>query len=389
MKTMAQLLHMSDSYYKKLEKGERRMTESLEAQIQELFIFKPNSAVQLEAKVDWISLHFRTLDAKEVVERILHLQLSDFLLESYSRHHYDEFYKYGQFAVYASREDHEQGVLIELTGQGCREMEQLLQEQGRTWYDVFNDCVLLGKDLNARYKGSRFESRKTYFNVTRCDIALDEYYSEQGNYNLMTLAEKLDAGLVATSKRKYSVQRGSSFSEVNQENKGITIYVGSPSSTPYFRFYAKDAEQAFRQNLSVEAIHELYGFKNRYEVVLRHKKADAFIRGYVRHGYDLAQETVGIINANLTVFDDFKGHLDAEWYDLMHSTNAYQFTTQPKKMNVAKTWRWAEKNVFPTLAFLKEDNPEQFKEFLDHAKIPKRYENYLKIKHQKESKGFE
>lgn len=70
----------------------------------------------------------------------------------------------------------------------------------------------------------------------------------------------------------------------------------------------------------------------------------------------------------------------------MNSREAYQFVMKPKVMDVTKTWTWAEKVVFPTMAFLKKDNKRKFFEMLGDAKISKRYEDYLKFKEEAEHK---
>lgn len=36
------------------------------------------------------------------------------------------------------------GVLLELKGKGCRQMESYLTAQERSWYDFMLDCLMVG-----------------------------------------------------------------------------------------------------------------------------------------------------------------------------------------------------------------------------------------------------
>ncbi|WP_167349360.1 replication initiation factor domain-containing protein [Lactococcus lactis] len=348
--------------------------------------------MRLKVSFDWVSLHFRTTDVDNVVRHILKLKLSEFSLEDYARYQYSQLYRYGAINLYVDSKDETHGVLIECSGTACRELETILEAQERDWYDLFNDCLVYEKDLRLRsvtplIEGEEATDSLSYFNVTRLDLALDEFYSEKGNYKLLNLFEHFHDGLVGTTKRRYSSQMGGQYTSEGLINDGLTLYLGSPQSSPFFRFYEKDAERAKALSLSLDSVHDLYGYKNRYEIVLRGDKAHKFIQGYVSEYFDVAKRAVDIINANLVVFSDFHGHLDEEWYDLMNSKEAYRFETNPKEVDVNRTWVWAEKNVLPTMAFLKKDDPEKFQELLEHSKIPKRYQHYLERKqtHEKQN----
>ncbi len=387
---MAQIVGVSKGHYCRLENGEQDLRPTQKERIESALFFQPKKASRLSASFDWVSLHFKTCDVEEVVRKILRLKLSEFSLEDYARYHYSKLYHYGAINVYVDEKDAVHGVLLELSGQACRELEKLLEDEQRDWYDLFNDCFLLGEELRMTsvlplVDEENLKENMTYFNVTRLDIALDEFYSEEGNYRLLDLFERFHEGLVLTKKRSYSSQMGGQYTKSGIVNDGLTLYLGRPQSTPFFRFYEKDAEQAKKLNTTIETIHDLYGFKNRFEVVLRGDRANDFVSDYVLNYFDIAERTVGIINDNLLVFSDFEGHLDESWYDLMHSTGAYHFETKPKEMDVNRTWAWAEKNVLPTMAFLRKDDQEKFEELLSASKIPKRYEQYLEQKGKNES----
>lgn len=386
LQVMAKVLGIPRDTYTKLENGKRRITTKMEEKIKERFFFKKEGTTVLEAKFDWVSLHFRTTDLEDLTRKILGLPLSEFAMEDYARYQYTKLYRYGNINLYVDTKDEKHGALIECSGSACRELEQILQEQKRDWYDLFNTCIVYENVLRERLlnpQGQKEDEKPSeakpvhYFNVTRLDLALDEMYSEEGNYDLSDFADLLERGLVTMRKRTFSIQKSGKNSKEGLYNDGVTIYIGKPQSPTYFRFYEKDAERAKALKTSVESIHDLYGFKNRYEVVLREDKADTFIRDYVAQYFNIAERTVEIINANLVVFSDFKGHLDENWYALMNSRDAYKFGTEPKAFDIERVWKWAMTNVFPTMALLRRVDEGRFYEFLNEAEIPKRYQAYL------------
>jgi phage replication initiation protein len=376
---MAKRLEISKSYYSELENGRKPITSQIEKKVKEQLYNRSDKDSSLIASLDWVSVHFRTTDAEALVKAILHLELNDFTLQDYSRYHYPYYFSYGGINLYLNPEDSVQGVAIEMSGSACRVFEVGLVEENRDWYDFFNDCLLYENEL--RKKQTSLEKQEiSYFNVTRLDLALDEPYSEDGNYSIRDLHQRFEDHLVVSKKR--------TTKDISEKGKveGFTFYIGSQTSPLFFRFYEKDAERAKALGTTVDWIHQYYGIKNRYEIVMKGHQANQFIHDYLREAFDLAQRGVQIINGNMTVFSDFKGHLDEDWYDLMNSTTAYRFQMAPKKINWEKTWRWAKHSVFPTLKALQQADEKRFKSYLSTAQIPKRY---LQLLSETSGKGTE
>ena len=384
--TMSEALGISKHTYAKIENGSRKLNPQLEQKVRELFSFKKKDDSVLTASFDWLSLHFKITDVESVVRHVLKMKLSDFILEDYTRYHYPQYFRYGAMNLYVDTTNEKQGVLIELSGSGCRELELVLEAQGRDWYDFLRGCIQYDDLLRERFdSGDEPSKEKVYFNVTRLDIALDEYYSEDGNYNLFDLFGHFQAGHVVSKKQSYSSRMGGEMGQNGVKKEGLTLYIGKPQSTPFFRFYEKDAERSAALGISLDSIHELYGFKNRYEIILRGDKSNDFVHHFISEQFDVAQKAVEIINDNMTVFSDFQGHLDEAWYDLMHSYQAYRFESHPKIFDMARVWAWAEASVFPTMASLRKDDEALFYQFLEEAKLPKRHEHYHELKERGQS----
>ena len=53
---------------------------------------------------------------------------------------YEEQYIYGDISVNASK-DSSMGVLLELRGMGCRNLEYVLQARGIDWYYFLSSCI--------------------------------------------------------------------------------------------------------------------------------------------------------------------------------------------------------------------------------------------------------
>lgn len=379
--TMAKTLGISKSYYSELENGRKPLPESLQQRIKEKCVPPADKNIRLKASFDWVAVHFKSTDVESVVKAVLHLEMDDFTLQDFSRYHYPEYWSGSGINLYVNPRDWTQGIAIEMSGSACRTFEAFLQEDQRDWYDFFNDCFLYENELRKIYELPDQENQASYFNVTRLDLALDEPYSETGNVSIRTLYQRFEEGLVACRKRSY---RG--ISEGGQY-QGFTLYIGSKSSPMFFRFYEKDVERAKALETTVEWIHDFYGIKNRYEIILRGEKAHRFVQDYINENFNPAEKGVQIINANLTVFSDFQGHLDEEWYDLMDAMEAYRFQMTPKKVDWEKTWTWAEKSVFPTLKALRQVDKKRFRTGLNQAQIPKRYQQLLKETLPKGTKG--
>ena len=183
-------------------------------------------------------------------------------------------------------------------GGACRLFETFLDEQNRTWQDFLKDVI------DYSFKATRIngvddpiEARK-FLKFKRLDIALDERFNEKGNYNLMDLWEKVRKGQIEMKLKGFRPEEEFKMSDGFLKSLGISLYFGSIQGFIRFNFYEKDLEQAFRRNIPVEDVQEIFGFKNRYEIRLKDDKAFQVIEDFV--GWEKTPETlydlgVGII----------------------------------------------------------------------------------------------
>ncbi|MFQ8932438.1 MAG: replication initiation factor domain-containing protein [Lactococcus lactis] len=374
---MCDLLGISLSYYRKMEKGERAVTSDMEKKIRHSFFKKRESSTVFVGTNDYTNIRFQTLNVREVVSKILGLNIENFHLNEYNRYQYPFYISYGHINVYYHDKDMKAGVLIEMSGQACREMEYEFEyhQKQRTWYDFFNDCFF--------YANKKAPDNDDFVKITRFDLALDEQYNPQeGNFDLFKLLTSAREGRWNGRKQNYSAVLGGRRTKEGMINDGLTVYFGSKQTHLFFRFYEKDYERASQEMTSVEAIREMYGLRNRYEISMRKEISTNFIKRYIEEDFDLADEGVKIINDNLTFYDK-EGNLDTEWYDMMGRMDAYHFTVRPEVPDLNRKYTWFERGgPVSTYLLLKKaeelTGENRLEEIFNEAELTERQEKFLK-----------
>lgn len=295
---------------------------------------------QLTASIDYLRVRFRTCQFQRIINEVMGLGNKPFISEVYSRYGYTGFESFNHINLYYAVDDDQQGTLIEMTGQGCREFEwYLINEQKRSWTDFFKKCY----EFSSSFEDKHFD-RKDFVRFTRIDIALDEHYSEIGNYDLGRLNEKKEAGLISRKAKKYRFIDG----ESNKKSDGKTIYFGTRQSDVMLSFYEKDYEQCAKLKLELSTYHKLYGLKNRYEIRLNGDASNKFIFDHIHKKTDIGLEAIKVLNYQLQVFEmkDLRRVLDIEWYSIFGVTDVVKFEMKPKYFPIGeKEYQWYERSV--------------------------------------------
>lgn len=295
---------------------------------------------QLTASIDYLRVRFRTCQFQRIINEVMGLGNKPFISEVYSRYGYTGFESFNHINLYYAVDDDQQGTLIEMTGQGCREFEwYLINEQKRSWTDFFKKCY----EFSSSFEDKHFD-RKDFVRFTRIDIALDEHYSEIGNYDLGRLNEKKEAGLISRKAKKYRFIDG----ESNKKSDGKTIYFGTRQSDVMLSFYEKDYEQCAKLKLELSTYHKLYGLKNRYEIRLNGDASNKFIFDHIHKKTDIGLEAIKVLNYQLQVFEmkDSRRVLDIEWYSIFGVTDVVKFEMKPKYFPIGeKEYQWYERSV--------------------------------------------
>lgn len=330
--------------YRWKEAGE--IPESYDSKVNALIAFKEgvrDSGFSLEGKVDYVKVTFKTQDYIEVIAKVLCLQNKPFLEEEKGGSGYDTKYTFQNINLFISKKREDMGCMIELKGQACRQYEWYFEnEQKSSWRDFFIRCF--------EYERAISKGEGKFMNFPRLDIALDEKYNENGNFELGKLVDLWDSGLVESRLTMKQIE------DNGQYGKAKTIYFGSRQSAYHFCFYQKDIEQAKKLGLDIDLIHSSLKFKNRYEVRMCDDVALDFVRKSLNEKIDMARLAVWVINSKIKVFERMNGDkvLNREWYSLIGEVDRIGFSTSPVETGFFdKQYRWLNENVSGVTALIK------------------------------------
>ena len=133
---------ISREYYNRIENGRTPLTEALKEELKkQIERFNPEEPLFL--LIDYFRVRFPTTEALTVIQSVMRLKEKYFLHEDYGRYGYEESYHLGDIEVMVSHNE-TLGVLMEMKGKGCRQMESYLLAQERSWYDFMMDCLTSG-----------------------------------------------------------------------------------------------------------------------------------------------------------------------------------------------------------------------------------------------------
>ena len=336
---------LSKSMVSMIDKGERQLNSESEHLLVDYLHRKPKA--DITAMIDYLVIRVKTLNYKKIINEVL--KIPDYYFEQGQSggNGYPFRVEYGEIKVFYHNENIDMGARIEFKGGACRLFETFLDEQNRTWQDFLKDVIDYSFEAT-RINGvdDPIEARK-FLKFKRLDIALDERFNEKGNYNLMDLWEKVRKGQIEMKLKGFRPEEEFKMSDGFLKSLGISLYFGSIQGFIRFNFYEKDLEQAFRRNIPVEDVQEIFGFKNRYEIRLKDDKAFQVIEDFV--GWEKTPETlydlgVGIIMDYLQVFDE-TGRPDRSWYEVFGQGKKYKFITQPKIESLEKRRAWFDRQL--------------------------------------------
>lgn len=350
---VSRIMGVSKGFVSAVENGRKTLTAEKEEKLVAYLNIKPKADVTV--LIDYLKIRLKTFQYENVVKKLLQIPLDKFNVGRGGGQGYPCRIEHGNIKVYYQIEDteHEEnidmGVLIEMTGSGCRLFETFLKEQDRTWREFLRDCRSYAVKATQIEGEIDEEAVEDYLNFTQFDIALDERYNPEYNYDLFKLWGKVRNNQVKTLFRHFEPHEA--FSPVGGlfQSKGLSLAFGKRGGTIAMEFYEKDKEQALKRELPVEDVQQIYGFKNRYEVRLSHDKAKQVIYDYAFKESNLFEVAVCIISSYLTFYDD-EGDLDREWLDVLGSSKRYKFITEPKEISPEKRRRWITRQLLRELS---------------------------------------
>lgn len=284
----------------------------------------------LTACIDWLNVTFKDCKNWEEIAEFLQLNPMLFEVKDRGRNGYTKSAILDNIKIfYAGNED--MGVLLELSGAGCREYEQRF-EDGLNWSIFIAKCL------------------RENVNISRIDIALDDF---DKRIKFKTVMRKIKNGEVSSR-----LKTGSNYSRYmlsDGEKRGETIYFGE--SDVIIRFYDKKEERLAK---GYEMAQDLDSWQ-RYEVQLRDDRALTLAREIAKGG-----ESIGVlVKRVLKHYLAFKikdpkqsnksrWKIARFWSDFLGDVNALSFSQVAPEQSIMRKKIWISNQVATSYAMLRQ-----------------------------------
>ncbi|MSR93954.1 hypothetical protein FYJ34_06725 [Clostridiaceae bacterium 68-1-5] len=361
--------------------GKRSIKKEMKDSIEDAVIrLNPNHALSLQ--IDYLRVRFPSDSeriAMDIAEEILEIPFSYFDKLGHGWNNYETVYQYGLDGgiLLCESAKEELGILLEMTGQACRRMENHLELTERTWYELFRKI----ERCNGVYK--------------RLDIAVNDHHGILDIHHMKLL---LEDGSYVSRFRSYEFIRSGAIKR-EKEGSGDTLYVGSKDSEIYFCIYEKDYEQFVKYQIPVE---EAY-IKNRFEIRLFEERAASFaksMRSCQKDEDGLERLCFGVINHYLAFLVKEEGKekrnwvMDPMWNHFISQVHRdkIRLEMQPREQSVERSLYWVRHQCMPTIRSLHQKGKLLMEEELEKGKTNARLDRILdseeEIRWQKAAKNY-
>jgi phage replication initiation protein len=321
---LADSIGVTRQYINEIETGKSIPSKKLKRKIAE-HLKRCSFDTPLFLLIDYLRVRFPTTDAQEIIRNILHLKTEYLIHENYGFYSYEEHYAFGDIMIMVSQ-DISKGVLLELKGKGCRQLESFLQVQNRSWYDFLQCCINNGGVLK------------------RLDLAINDV---AGLLDIPALIGKCKRGELITKSRKFEYIELSALSSKTKRNNdlGSTLYIGSRSSNQYFCLYQKDKEQS-RKHLKTE-------IKNRFEIRLKNEKAQQAVENLLTTENPECV-VFSIINRQMHFIDiDNNSAINPLWaWFTGNGRPPIELEMRAEKYTMERTLNWIKRQVAPSIKLI-------------------------------------
>lgn len=328
-KQVADFLGISRSYLTLLENEERKLTPEIE---EKLISYYDGLDVEynFSAKFDYVRFRFPNHDVAYIIENVLQMNIEYFQCKSTGLYGYNEMYLLDHIKVLNSESNSDKGILLELSGQGCRNYDAILELLEEDWQHFFQRCI--------DNKG----------HATRIDIALDDNLEV---ISLPYMVEKVKRGEYLSRFRSNRLIDSSDM--VKKTSEGVTLYFGSRQSLIHFCFYQKNYEIAKREKVPLESI----DVKNRYEIRVINEKAKMLVAHFLQDA-DISRIIRSIISDYITLVDvdrltgEFE--VNQKWLHFIGYVTNVDLRLEPVKPTYFRKLHWIKNQVASTLKILSE-----------------------------------
>lgn len=306
----------------------------------------------LRALVDWLQVTFKDVQNITDIIDFLGLEKDWFKETTIGNYGYDRSLRFGHISIYyySYPTGREGGSYfhLEMTGQGCREYEELSKYD---WITFFELLVML--DVN----------------VTRLDLAIDDF---KGYFTIKKLVKKIKKEeLLSKFKR---CKRIEDILIKDGSTVGETLYFGQSSSDIQVRIYDKMAQQL---SLEKELPEDLKCWI-RTEVQMRDKRALQAVFELIHNIQNVGATVQGILRNYIKFVDAKEGDSNKSRWAISKFWTSYLNNVEPLKLTlvapdktIEQAHSWIKKGVAPTLSMVFEalgDKPEMIDDLIELGK---------------------
>ncbi|MFH0374266.1 replication initiation factor domain-containing protein [Streptococcus sp. A22] len=289
--------------------------------------------------IDWLSFTVKVGSPLEAIEQV-GLGKVDFVESESGRYGYERAYTMGGIInVFYSENRSDMGVHIEMTGQGVRIFEGMMEAEGLTWFDVFSHL-------------------QGFVSFSRIDLALDEF---EGLVSFDDIIGKIERGEHVGRCRAFKVIAGR---DSDGNHTGTTIYMGSNKSDVMLRVYEKKYE---RQQKGYEVDAEIW---NRWELVLKHEKANSFVAQLLGNGYNFGEIFKGVLSDLIRFVEPSNDSnkrrwaVSPWWSEFLESVEPIKLKGREYQPSLAKTLNWVEASTLTAIKGLSTIAKEEKVDFM-------------------------
>ncbi len=271
--------------------------------------------------IDWLSFTIKkNIPIDYIISDFLKMKNDDFIELDRGNYGYKRQIENGNVRIYFEGKE-DMGIHIQLSGQGCRQVEETLQGD---WLTLFRKII----DVEGTF--------------TRLDLAVDDFV---GMLDIERIQEK-------TKKKEY-VSRFTNWEirtscKNDSDRYGKSVYFGSPKSDIRLRFYDKAAEQE-----EIEGLHWV-----RTELQLRNERANNAIQLYI-FGKSIGEIVAGVLKNYIRFVDPsstdknkWRWNTSKFWNEFIAGAEKLKLTGGQKKKTLDDVYSWINKSVAPSLALL-------------------------------------
>lgn len=329
-------------------------------------------------KIDWLSFSVRCYDdepTNTLDENLLELLGYDFteFEKGSGKNYYNRGVTLGGYVSvfwndYADKENpvrrnSSATMNVVYTGQGSTD---LALRNDNDWFKIFT--ILTTYEPKNKPKPKDDEEDKPAVNITRIDIALDDY-DELVKFD--DIEQKLKKGHYRSSKRSYNIVK---TSDQNGQKLGETIYIGNARTASgsrgnvYARFYDKLAQYREKNQLVTSDIREHWKKTGkevwqRYEISFSKNYTNSIVEA-ILNGESIDKIFKGSLRNLLEILTP-RGKNKNRWYktkwweDFLQYDEKKGFDLPNRDVMFAETLEWLRVAVLPTLNVMEKIGKER------------------------------